>query len=506
MTHGAHNNTNVVTLSLSQGESPNPTATFTQAMAARQVILGSGPSAHWKVRGHGVEAAHLELYWDGRVLWVRDAGSLSGVYVGVDRAEDWQQIFDGTEVYFGQAVIRATVMGPDAREKAATGPINPKAAAFIDEEESTMVFSSEGIAAALRSSVPPPMMSANPMPTPQAQRAAPSQTGQLPSLPGRAATMAPTPAPARAQGFTPDLGLPPASSEATVIRASPYAAMEAAGMLNNTQAAPLTPLAGMRSSQAPVVQPAVNLHAAPRPGTMAPPMAQSMGQNMGQNMGMGGFVPGAFGPLVGPAPSSSPPAAMGAAPAPGNGFDDPFGPMEPPPPSAARKDGSTPGPGGMPIRTWLLAALTLGVAALGMTFDNAPRSAPGGNARRAVRQIVRTTAAPPPQSNNLLGLPIGANQLLGVIVPAPIVSTSGPDGRPRFPPANPQDPIKLASDMIAAHRYAEAAALYESLAAQHREAPLFRHFAQVLRARVAQSTCTPGAAGCTPVAAPPTSP
>ena len=126
-------NTNVVTLSLSQGESPNPTATFTSAMAARQVILGSGPAAHWKVRGHGVEASHLELYWDGKVLWVRDGGSLSGVYVGVDRAEDWQQIFDGAEVYFGQAVIRATVSGPDAREKSATGPINPKAAAFIDE-------------------------------------------------------------------------------------------------------------------------------------------------------------------------------------------------------------------------------------------------------------------------------------------------------------------------------------------------------------------------------------
>ncbi len=505
MTHGAHNNSNVVTLSLSQGESPNPTATFTQAMAARQVILGSGPSAHWKVRGHGVEAAHLELYWDGRLLWVRDAGSLSGVYVGVDRAEDWQQIFDGTEVYFGQAVIRATVMGPDAREKAATGPINPKAAAFIDEEESTMVFSSEGIAAALGSSYPPPAMSANPMPTPQPQRAA---TGQLPSLPGRPATMAPTPAPApapmRTQGFTPDLGLPPASSEATVIRASPYAAMEAAGLLNTTQAAPLTPLAGMRSSQAPVVQPAVNLHAAPRPGTMAPPMAQ----NMGQNMSMGAFVPGAFGPLVGPGPTSSPPPSMGVGPAPGQNFDDPFGPMElpPPPPTGAKKDGGTPGPGGLPVRTWLLAALTLGVAALGMTFDNAPRPNQAGNARRVVRQVVRTTAAPPPQSNNILGLPIGANQLLGVIVPAPITSTPGPDGRPRFPPANPQDPIKLASDMVAAHRFADAAALYEGLAAQHREAPLFRHFAQVLRARVAQPTCTPGTAGCTPVAAPPTSP
>lgn len=485
---------NVVTLSLSQGESPNPTATFTNAMAARQVILGSGPAAHWKVRGHGVEAAHLELYWDSKLLWVRDAGSLSGVYVGVDRAEDWQQIFDGTEVYFGQAVLRATVMGPDAHERCATGPIDPKAAAFIDEEESTMVFSSEGMAAMLQSN-PPPAMSTSPAGgfSPATQRPAASATGQLPARPGdphRGATQGST------RGMTPDLGLPPASSEATVIRPSPYAAMEAAGLLN--QQAALTPLAGssparMSAPVSSVVQPSVNLPAAPRPGTMAPPMAP-------------GFVPGAFGPLVGPSPVSTPPPMMSGGPSFGAALDDPFGPMELPPPPPPAKDAGTPGPGGVPLRTWLLAALTLGVAALGMTFNNAPQPRGNAHGRRVVRQIVRTTAAPAPLSNNLLGLPIGPNQLLGVIVPAPIAALPGPDGRPRFAPPNLQDPIKLAADMVAAHRYADAAALYENLAAQHREAPLFRHFALVLRARAAQPTCTPGAAGCSPGTTAPASP
>ena len=481
----ASSNNNVVTLSLSQGESPNPTATFTSAMAARQVILGSGPAAHWKVRGHGVEASHLELYWDGRVLWVRDGGSLSGVYVGVDRAEDWQQIFDGTEVYFGQSVIRAVVTGPDAHEKSATGPINPKGAAFIDEEESTMVFSSEAMAAALRT---PPTTS-------PPQRATASVTGQLPSLPTSPAR---TTSPPPSRGMTPDLGLPPASSEATVIRASPYAAMEAAGLLN--QQAALTPMAGTSPNRmaappgAMVQQPSVNLPSAPRPGTLAPPMAP-------------GFVPGAFGPLVGPSPISAPPMMASHPGPPGApGFDDPFGPMELPPPPPLARDAGTPGPGGVPLRTWLLAALTLGVAALGMTFNNAPRPGGPSGGHRAVRQIVRTTAAPAPLSNNLLGLPIGPNQLLGVIVPAPLVATPAPDGRPHFPPPNLQDPIKVAADMVAAHRYADAAALYENLAAQHREAPLFRHFALVLRARAAQPTCTPGAAGCSPGTPTPASP
>ena len=40
----APNQGNTVTLAVVQGESPNPTATFSQAMAARQVVVGSGPA------------------------------------------------------------------------------------------------------------------------------------------------------------------------------------------------------------------------------------------------------------------------------------------------------------------------------------------------------------------------------------------------------------------------------------------------------------------------------
>ena len=108
------NQGNTVTLAVVQGESPNPTATFSQAMAARQVVVGSGPAAQWKVRAPGVEPAHVELYWDGAALWVRDGGSLSGVYLGNDRALDWAQITDGLEVSFGQCVLRARVTGPGA--------------------------------------------------------------------------------------------------------------------------------------------------------------------------------------------------------------------------------------------------------------------------------------------------------------------------------------------------------------------------------------------------------
>ncbi len=150
---------NTITLSVAQGDSPHPTATFGPAMAARQVAVGSGNDAQWKVRAVGVEPVHCELYWDGNILWVRDAGSLSGVYVGTERADEWQQIFDGTEVLFGGAVLRAKVVGPDAHpggQASAAAPARSTSAAFLDEEESTVVFSNQPLLDAMRASAPAP--------------------------------------------------------------------------------------------------------------------------------------------------------------------------------------------------------------------------------------------------------------------------------------------------------------------------------------------------------------
>jgi hypothetical protein len=58
--------------------------------------------------------------------------------------------------------------------------------------------------------------------------------------------------------------------------------------------------------------------------------------------------------------------------------------------------------------------------------------------------------------------------------------------------------MKLAAEAVAANRYADAMVRYERLAAEHPEAPLFRQFAAVLRARVNSMNCQPGAPGCIP--------
>ena len=499
MTYGAPGGGNVVTLSLVQGESANPTATFTEAMAARQIVLGAGPAAHWKVRGHGVEAAHIELYWDGKVLWLRDAGSLSGVYVGVDRADDWQQVFDGAEICFGQAVLRARVVGDAPQPRVATGPINPKAAAFIDAEESTMVFSNDAIASALRGA--PGVSPSTPAPAPRA-------TSSLPAAPAPAPRMAPSsPAPAAQRMPDPEPGPGSARSEATVIRQSPYAAMEAA--MGNGPSNSFRPLAGMPAAAAPgpaiaapTYQPPMPApQMQPQPGYLPPGMPQQPSyppHGMGApGMGAPAFGGHAFGPLVGPPSPTAPPAA-----APAHGFDDPFGPIDAPPaPPTPGTSGTTPGPGGVPMRTWLLAALTVAVAALGWTFNGPARPGRRSAGPHAVRQIVRTTGAAAPTSNNILHISTGPNQLLGYILQPAITPVPNPGGPPRYPPPNAQDPIKLAADAVAAHRFTEAAALYDQLATQYHDVPLFHHFALVLRARAAQAACTPGAPGCPPAAA-----
>lgn len=506
---------NTVTLQVAQGESQHPTATFSSAMAARQVAVGSGPEAQWKIRGHGVEPIHAELYWDGNILWARDAGSLSGVYVGQARADEWQQVFDATEVLLGSAVLRAKVVGPDARAPAAEAPAKATSVGFLDEEESTEVFSNQHLSEALKGMAQP----AAPMQTNTAGRLATQapprpSVPQIPSLPLGNGVASPAPlsvppsppmgapvmAPPRPQGTTPA----PASgvSEATVIRQSPYAAMESGGGLTPRAGGPVgmgpvgahdrpderTVMAnpGELLANVGVAMPVVQ----PRAATMAPPLAP----------GLQPMMPNGFGVMNNPlAPPMASPSPISMAPPPMGEHDDPFGPMELPPPPKGSSGGLT----SLPPRTLALAGIVLTLCAVLLMMGPAQRQqSAAGPARQ--QYLVRTMGATAPTTNNILQLPIvtipqGQAALVGVIVPAPMSNVDA-TGRARpFPPPNAADPIRVAAEAVAANRYADAAGLYEQLAAAHPEAPLFRQFAAVLRARASQH-CQPGVAGCAPAA------
>lgn len=505
-----------VTLSIAQGESPNPTATFTSAMAARMVTVGSGAAAHWKIRAPGVEALHAELYWDGAVLWARNGGSVGGTYLNGDRADDWMQVFDGVELILGRARVMARVTGPGARNPAGTDPrITAQNAGYIGEEESTMVFSNSRALMDAARSVPPPAAAPSvpaPAPAPAAHAPKPrASTLAGPTMGASPAAMQPA-ARSSAPSPAPDPVPRPASSEATVIRPSPYAAIEAAG-------GPL-PAAGNRNpmpgepqrtiapgalnvgggggpsvvvSPSSVSLPVMTPHHA-RVGTMAPPVSATL-QPVAPVAPMAPMAPVA--PMASP---SSPGLAPSGMSSPGS-YDDPFGPMDIPPPSAAKPPEKT--VAGTSPRTLVLAGVTLVIGLIAAMLPP-PQQAQPRRATNGPAAEVQTTSAPPPQTNNILQLPITPPGLVAVIVPPPIPTVDA-QGRARaMPPPNPQDPIKLAAEAVAANRYADAVVLYERLAEMYPEAPLFRQFAVVLRARLAAMNCPPGATGCTPPAAAPT--
>lgn len=555
----APNQGSTVTLAVVQGESPNPTATFSQAMAARQVVVGSGAAAQWKVRAPGVEPAHVELYWDGAALWVRDGGSLSGVYLGNDRALDWAQITDGIEVSFGQCVLRAKVTGPGAVAAPVAAPKGAASAAFIDEEESTMVFSNaqdlvkaaEQMHAARTSAPAVPQLPAIPGMSGGAAARPATMAPQRPAAPHSYPPPAPPAPPAHAPEMDPAMPPKPPPSEATVIRPSPYAALLEGGPSGGNHSAhpPLPggggPLPTVMVAGSQVGLPAASAPGLIRPATMAPPLVGGglqpapmspavppppMGpmQNMGpmgpmgpmQNMGPMGPSPnmgpmGPMGPMQNMGPMGPPPnmGPMGAPPmqpqggVPASGFgDDPFGTLDIPKGPAG--GGKT--VGGVPARTLVLAGVTLLVGVGGLFINpqqppaaQRPATQGGRGAAVSTNQRVLTQGAAPPATNNVLGLPIGPPGIVGVVVPPPMQAVDA-QGRPRpLPAPNLQDPIRLAAEAVNAHRYDDAIRLYEQLAAQHPEAPLFRQFVVVLRARANQQGCVPGAPGCpTPTESP----
>ncbi len=459
---------NTVTLALGQGESANSTATFSPMMSARQVTVGSGTNAQWKVRAQGVEPVHAELYWDGSVAFVRDAGSLSGVYVGVERIEDWRQLYDGDEVLFGDAVLRVRAVGPDARPPSVHPvggivgfPRAPASASFL-EEESTMIF--QGGANA-KSQDPRSVAS----PT-----IAPMSTG--PSVP------------------------PPRSATAqeTVIRMSPYA-----------DAVPTSGEATMMNTDLPA-------HLlAPPPTVASAYLIPANAPNATAPMGAPSPSHGAFPMLATEAMAVRPPGAMMDS---AGLHDDPFG-VIPPPPGSTDVPHPTDALDALAIRlkttrrVLVMGGATLVVALCALVYPTPPPPAPReqlatGHPTPSSRAItpnpglqILTTPALPPATNNILRLPMGPSGLVGVILPAPMGGTDSWGHPIALPVANPSDPILLAADAVATHHWADAIQRYDALATLHPEAPLFRHFAIVLRARTAAANCTHGDPGCV---APPT--
>nr|MDQ3031020.1 FHA domain-containing protein [Myxococcota bacterium] len=85
-----------------------------------RLTIGSAPDAGWPVQGIGVQPYHLELFWDGRSLWVADTRRVGGVTVDGRAVSDWVQIRGRSEISFGSAGLQ--IETADAASEMASNP------------------------------------------------------------------------------------------------------------------------------------------------------------------------------------------------------------------------------------------------------------------------------------------------------------------------------------------------------------------------------------------------
>ncbi len=73
--------------------------------AGVRIDVGAAQACVWQVQAPGVAPQHLEMYWDGEVLWVAD---LDGAAVRIDGqlVDDWYATAHGSRIEFGQAKMR----------------------------------------------------------------------------------------------------------------------------------------------------------------------------------------------------------------------------------------------------------------------------------------------------------------------------------------------------------------------------------------------------------------
>lgn len=104
-----------------------------------RLTVGSAIDATWAVEGPGVLPYHLELFWDGRRLWVADATRTGSVELDGRAIVDWVQVEDGSEIVFGSAAMavewgaEGTPGYPESDERATS--INIGLANQIEDDE-----------------------------------------------------------------------------------------------------------------------------------------------------------------------------------------------------------------------------------------------------------------------------------------------------------------------------------------------------------------------------------
>jgi hypothetical protein len=102
-----------------RGSSTTRLLRFTDEHPPGLVSIGSEPGVAWLVGGGGVEARHLELFWDGQAVWVTETHHGEVNVEGDAMGNMPRRVYRG-QVEFGECLLRVdSVFAAEVRPLAA---------------------------------------------------------------------------------------------------------------------------------------------------------------------------------------------------------------------------------------------------------------------------------------------------------------------------------------------------------------------------------------------------
>ncbi len=431
-----------------------------------RVVVGSSPSAGWIVTGPGIALFHVELYWDGNVLYIADPQAVGDVRLNGQPVHGWTQVQGRGQLTFGQAILEletavkeATAMVRDpgtAPRVSLVGESTRIQAPLSDEAE--LDGESTRVAASL-DEIPgsKAVISARPPPPP----------GRAPAV--SAPPPPPRPAAPAPPAFAPTAPAPALGPERPRLGGAPPSFRQEARTLVGEE---LGPIGGEATR---MVDPDALRAGAPASGMGAEPPRVGFG---------GGAAPfGAPQPGLGPAETSpglvNPPVVPTGA-VPGFGSASPGAAMPPatggfaPPPSFDKTQQVSQNDGSVPRRTRLMILLFVAVVIAWMMMPTPEEE----EAQRAV------TAALPPAGGDA-GVDAGPRPYLNPSTFVPVLTTEAQDG------GLARTPDSIAAQLVADGHLEDALVQYEALLAAHPERPEYAVMREVIL-RQLMARCTNG--------------
>ncbi len=455
-------------LELVSGSSDNTVVRFRPGEPMDPLSLGR--LGFWRIVGRGVADVHAFVYFDGEGVFVASADPGQPAYANRSPlGREWTEIVPPTELRFGDAVL--ALRGPAPSQLAAASSAYGASAGGNWQASAEMDFDDV---------VTSTSKSRQRLQKPQIDIAEDDEE------PTRVAPDDVQPAP-RKRRRKPKIRIPTAE-EATLLRPLDEAGLGRRESAPQAQAQPQPqPWAQAMPAPPPGVQaqPPANMHLAPPPGVagyagpvpVAPLPAQPIAPPVAP-----GFLPPGVAPQPGWTPAAAPPTPSSAQETQLVNIKKPLVPRALAPYVAkaleAWKGSSIP-------QKAILCLLPLAFAAVFFVFNDEDSAKPAAVKPKPSASALAVASAPTLDTTGSVPAATAPPPAETSTAPAPVATPSKPSSPAGKAPAKTIE--RQAADAVIAGSYAEAVGLYEQLAAQHPDQPVYRESIRILRAKLSET-------------------